>query len=100
MKGKIDERGILWIERAGELKQMRCVNRHDHFCRDCCPLFGTPCYIRASDSTALPICQSDVLQFQPLEDQRQAPQPLAHPDHDKTCALNNGDVVCTCGKGN
>lgn len=40
MNAKIDREGILWIERAGEFKQMHCAKRHDHYCRDVCPLFG------------------------------------------------------------
>lgn len=40
MNAKIDREGILWIERAGAMKKMSCAKRHDHYCRDVCPLFG------------------------------------------------------------
>ena len=40
MKGKIDKDGFLHIERAGVMKQMRCLNNPDTFCSDSCPSFG------------------------------------------------------------
>lgn len=55
MKGRIDMDGILWLERAGEIKRQKCVftmtlNRPEELepyyeskgCGDWCPLFGEP----------------------------------------------------------
>ena len=77
MKAKIDKDGILWIERAGEMKQMRCVNRHDHFCRDVCPLFGEPDigrdevgYIDVKKDSSLRLCETTIVGK--IEDERTA----------------------------
>ena len=68
MKAKIDKDGILWIERAGTMKQMNCAKRHDHFCRDVCPLFGEPeagrdaaGYIDAKKDSSLRLCETTVV---------------------------------------
>ena len=77
MKAKIDKDGILWIERAGTMKQMNCAKRHDHFCRDVCPLFGEPeavlddnGYIDAKKDSSLRLCETTIVGK--IEDERTA----------------------------
>ena len=43
MKIKIDEKGCLWIERAGKFKLQGCPRNNEGMtCGDWCPLFGEP----------------------------------------------------------
>jgi hypothetical protein len=43
MKGKIDKKGHLWIERGGKMKEKYCMyNSLGDNCADYCPLFGEP----------------------------------------------------------
>lgn len=105
MKAKIDESGILSIERAGLMLVQHCAKRHDHYCLDICPLFGEPevgrdenGYIDVKRDSSLRLCETTIVGE--IADERGKGHPFGHPDHDPTCGLNNGDVICTCGKGN
>ena len=46
MKGNIDEKGRLWVDRAGVMKMQQCPHvslaQERAYCSDCCPLFGEP----------------------------------------------------------
>jgi hypothetical protein len=73
MKGKIDENGWLWIERAGEMKAQECPCAPESSrCGDWCPLFGEPYRYtleKGTPATAIDICQA-VLVFEEFEDER------------------------------
>jgi len=66
MKGKIDEDGVLSIQRGSEMKEQYCHNS-DNYCSDSCPLFGEP---NISKITILIICEDRYLQFNVFEDER------------------------------
>ncbi len=76
MKGEIDRKGNLLIERAGKLRPQFCPYK-DIPCGDHCPKFGEPredC-ITARDGTylngiTLPLCSRDQLFFTELIDER------------------------------
>jgi len=58
MKIKIDERGHLWIERAGKFKLQGCPHDNDGAkCGDWCPKFMEP----GADNDHLHICGGIVL---------------------------------------
>ena len=42
LKGKIDEYGLLHIERRGKMRKQSCPFTDDTACGDWCPLFGIP----------------------------------------------------------
>jgi hypothetical protein len=86
MKGKIDENGWLWIERAGKLKKQLCPFSNggdweascgdwcpwEASCGDWCPMFGDPYRYtleKGIPATAIDICQA-VLVFEEFEDER------------------------------
>jgi len=91
MKGKIDEKGLLLIERAGIMIPTSCrfavystdpmncpVENGIRFnvfsgCGEDCPLFGEP-IIRLRDNTnvtELSICQGKTLEFERFVDERE-----------------------------
>ena len=50
MKIKIDEKGHLWIERKGKMKDQFCPYDSDmSHCGDWCPLFVEPSFHKADD---------------------------------------------------
>ena len=72
MNGKIDEKGRLCIERAGQMVGQNCPNRTDKdFCGDWCPLFSEPAPTEEYDSendifkktekTAIYLCQNQLV---------------------------------------
>lgn len=82
MKGKINNEGILEIERAGRFKKMECRIAglgfgdlgHDPMaclCGDDCPHFGEPEYYEKRH-VIIEICQSRFLSFDEFEDQRKS----------------------------
>ena len=80
MKGKLNQNGILEIERAGKFKQMKCkktavpVLPEDilvDFCDDDCALFEEPeFHDGARPQWTLNLCEFKVLTFSELEDER------------------------------
>lgn len=77
MKGIIDKKGALFIERNGEMKPQYCpYNDFDDNCGEHCPLFGAPTLevgahpmngeILRTGFVSLPICHA-VLYFDELE---------------------------------
>lgn len=76
MNGKINERGILEIERAGTYKEMYCpYDTEGTRCGDWCPLFGEPLVDRRVSEHAeififgLDLCKR-TLYFANFEDKR------------------------------
>lgn len=71
MKGKISKNGILYIERAGELKPQFCRRNNvgDH-CNHFCPGFREPEKL-ADNNYVLELCHSiGVLRFTEFTDER------------------------------
>ncbi len=71
MKGKIDKEGILYIERAGKLKNTYCPYQVEMIsCCDECPLFGEPEVVKMiggggglDGSCKIEICNGKILYF-------------------------------------
>ncbi len=42
MNGKINNKGMLQIKRAGKMKAQGCPFTEEEYCGDQCPLFGEP----------------------------------------------------------
>ena len=83
MKGKINNEGKLYIERAGVMKQQLCPNSFSeavpYMCGDWCPMFGEPsreymCTIMGQDcfskNTTLTICNNKTITFTEFKDER------------------------------
>ena len=59
MKIKIDEKGHLWIERKGKMKDQFCPYDSDmSHCGDWCPLFEEPFLDKGNKCMVLTICQN------------------------------------------
>ena len=69
MKGKIDEDGNLYIERAGKMKQQFCPFDVKP-CGDWCPLFGEPEAEFGTKSVILHICKDKMLFLDEFTDER------------------------------
>ena len=74
MKGKIDEKGNLLIERAGKMKALGCpFGGGAEFCGDWCPHFREPDKDFRGDlpySAIVAICQKKYLNFTDFKDLR------------------------------
>ena len=77
MKGIIDNKGHLRIERAGTMRLQFCPVAMSALstesCGDWCPLFGEPYYSK-DFGPELEICKKRTLDFTELEDQRVQPE--------------------------
>ncbi len=84
MKGKIDEKGVLHIQRGLEFKSMKCRQAGilaSVACDDGCPVFGEPqSELKFSDPSdnskpstvvLLKICQGIILIFNQFTDERE-----------------------------
>ena len=76
MEGKIDQYGVLWIERAGKMKEQMCpfdsppdANRTPWSCGDVCPLFGEPWPSNKSKTKWLSLCHTEI-KFDSFTDER------------------------------
>ena len=81
MKGKLNEAGILVINRAGVKQEMKCPFTIDakaeanYACGDWCPLFGEPA---GNDKGAfLELCHATPY-FEEFEDERTRPEGPSH----------------------
>ena len=71
MNGVISDKGYLHIERAGNMKQMDCVNDAlECSCGDRCVMFGEPKPFDNGNEALLEICQGRILRFKNLVDHR------------------------------
>ncbi len=71
MKGKIDSRGYLFIERSNELKIQTCPVRFDgERCGDWCPHLSEPYKGQNSPKTVLALCHNTELWFDEFIDER------------------------------
>jgi hypothetical protein len=76
MKGKIDNRGSLYIERGGVIKRQFCpyAGIPDNVdCGDWCPLFGEPEESIDNKLFYLDICRETLLVFDSFTDERPRP---------------------------
>lgn len=82
MNGKINRKGWLSIQRKSEFKDMSCINvmaldeADDRMCGDWCPHFGEPEPSKFHEQdvtpvTYLSICQSKIILFESLTDERE-----------------------------
>ena len=69
MEGKISEKGILYIERAGVMKLQGCPYGGD-WCGDGCPLFGEPIPEQGTTSAILELCHGKKLFLDKFTDER------------------------------
>jgi len=80
MKGKIDKDGVLYIERAGVMRQQMCPYSYSNQlpvfsatqCGDACPLFGEPTQLShtpSGDTYGIKLCQRELV-FGKLTDER------------------------------
>lgn len=67
MKGKLDERGQLWLVRAGKMKLQYCSRSENGTCGDHCPLMREPHPVKvlsaSIDLVDLDICEEVTLSF-------------------------------------
>jgi hypothetical protein len=81
MDGRIDQNGILYIERRGKSTRQICPFTHEAFCSHHCPLFGEPetdfSYEGPNEvEIRLQLCHHTVLYFQKFSDDREKPKEL------------------------
>ncbi len=70
MNGKIDEKGDLWIERAGKMRGQGCPYSNGlSMCGDWCSLFGEPEMVTDDGPTELALCHQ-VWYFTNFTDER------------------------------
>ena len=72
LKGKINQQGLLSIERAGQMKIQYCPYHPAGLeCGDWCPKFNEPHQVSGAQ-TNIAICGDIVLQFHTLTDNRES----------------------------
>lgn len=58
-KIRIDKHGMLWRDRAGQMKEQRCpYGRNGVRCGDWCPLFQEPYFCHLTETFALQLCRT------------------------------------------
>lgn len=73
LSGKLDEGGVLYIERHGRLKEQFCPTGKFKNCCDYCPRLGEPCWNDTLGTVDIVICGSFLVRFSKFADERQEP---------------------------
>ena len=70
MKGKLDENGVLSIERLDNWKMQKCImGLGFEYCSDSCPKMGEP-FSALTGNMCVDICNGEFIEFESFDDER------------------------------